>query len=98
MIPLENFTFLPIELETGLLAGLAVAITGYLQAYSKKDKDGTREKFSIDKFLTTVLIGGAIGMGLAFVGTFEGAVSMFLIDAGIIAIVGSLIKAMLRLR
>ena len=52
------FTLLPLEIELGLLAGLAVAATGYIQAYSKVDKEGNREKFSIDKFFITVFIGG----------------------------------------
>jgi hypothetical protein len=91
-------TFLPVAIEMGILAGFAVAISGYIQAYSTKDKDGNREKFSIDKFTTTVLIGGASGAGLAFIGSFEGTLSLFLINAGIIAIVGSLIKAFLRLK
>jgi len=98
MILAELITILPLELEMGLLAGLAVAISGYIQAYSKIDKDGKRENFSADKFATTVLIGGVVGFILAFVGTFEGAISLFLINAGIVAIVGSLIKAFLRMK
>jgi hypothetical protein len=98
MILAEMMTILPIELEMGLLAGLAVAISGYIQAYSKKDKDGNREKFSIDKFFTTILIGGAVGIVLAYFGTFQGTLSLFLINAGIVAIVGSLIKAILRIK
>ena len=98
MILAEFVTFLPLELEMGLLAGFAVAISGYIQAYSKKDKEGNREKFSVDKFVTTVLIGGAAGLCLAFIGQFDGAVSLFLINAGIVAIVGSLIKAFLRMK
>ena len=98
MILAELATTFPLELEMGLLAGLAVAIAGYIQAYSKRDAEGKREKFSIDKFVTTVLIGGAAGLCLAFIGTFEGAISLFLVNAGIVAIVGSLIKAFLRLK
>jgi len=98
MILAEFIAFLPLELEMGILAGLAVAISGYIQAYSKKDKDGNREKFSVDKFITTVLIGGAAGLSLAFIGQFQGTISLFLINAGIIAIVGSLIKAFLRIK
>ena len=91
-------TFLPLEIEMGILAGLAVASSGYIQAYSNKDKDGKHEKFSIDKFTTTVLIGGGAGLSLAFIGHFQGTVSLFLVNAGIVAIVGSLIKAFLRLK
>ncbi|MBT4870227.1 MAG: hypothetical protein HON47_01500 [Candidatus Diapherotrites archaeon] len=98
MILAELITFLPLELEMGLLAGLAVAIAGYVQAYSKVNTDGTREKFSVDKFVTTVLIGGGAGLVLAFVGNFQGTLSLFLINAGIVAIVGSLIKAFLRIK
>jgi hypothetical protein len=98
MILAELITFFPIELEMGLLAGLAVAISGYVQAYSHIDKDGNREKFSFDKFITTVLIGGGAGICLAFIGQFQGTISLFLINAGIVAIVGSLIKAFLRLK
>jgi hypothetical protein len=96
MIPL--FGFLPLELEMGLLAGFAVAFSGYIQAYSKKDDKGVREKFSVDKFLATVIIGGCAGLFLGFVGTFEGTISIFLVNAGIVAIVGSLIKAFLRIK
>jgi len=98
MILAELLTLLPLELEMGILAGFAVAISGYIQAYSKPDKDGNREKFSFDKFVTTVLIGGAAGLSLAFIGNFEGTISLFLVNAGIIAIVGSLIKAFLRMK
>ena len=98
MMLVEMITFFPLELEMGLLAGLAVAIAGYIQAYSKIDKTGTREKFSVDKFVTTVLIGGAAGFCLAFIGNFQGTISLFLINAGIVAIVGSLIKAFLRIK
>jgi hypothetical protein len=92
------FTFLPLEIELGLLAGLAVAASGYIQAYSKKDKDGKREKFSVDKFFTTVFIGGLAGLVLSFFGTFESTISIFLVNAGIVAIVGSLVKAFLRIK
>jgi hypothetical protein len=92
------FTFLPLEVELGLLAGLAVAGSGYIQAYSKVDEKGNREKFSLDKFASTVLIGIVIGAVLGYIGTIEGTVSMFLVDAGIVAIVGSLIKAFLRVK
>lgn len=98
MILAELITFLPLELEMGILAGLAVAISGYIQAYSKKTEDGKHEKFSADKFVTTVLIGGAAGLALAFIGQFDGAVTLFLVNAGIVAIVGSLIKAFLRIK
>ena len=98
MILVEFISFLPLELEMGLLAGLAVAFSGYVQAYSKKDKDGNREKFSVDKFVTTTLIGGGAGLCLAFIGNFDGAISLFLVNAGIVAIVGSLIKAFLRIK
>jgi len=98
MILVELVTFLPLELEMGILAGLAVAISGYIQAYSKKTTDGSHEKFSADKFVTTVLIGGAAGLCLAFIGQFDGAVTLFLVNAGIVAIVGSLIKAFLRMK
>jgi hypothetical protein len=91
------FNFLPLELEMGLLAGLAVAVSGYIQAYSKKDDKGNREKFNVDKFFTTIIIGGVVGLGLAFVGSFENTMSIFLINAGIVAIVGSLVKAILRI-
>ncbi|MFA5764392.1 MAG: hypothetical protein WC915_06300 [archaeon] len=91
-------TILPLEIEMGILAGLAVATSGYIQAYSYKDKDGKHEKFSIDKFTTTVLIGGLSGAFLSYIGTFEGTLSLFLINAGIVAIIGSLIKAFLRLK
>ena len=91
-------TILPLEIEMGILAGLAVALSGYIQAYSHKDKDGKREKFNVDKFTTTVLIGGVSGACLSYVGTFEGTISLFLINAGIVAIVGSLVKAFLRLK
>ena len=91
-------TFLPLEIEMGLLAGLAVATSGYIQAYSNKDKNGNHEKFSVDKFTTTVLIGGGTGVILAYIGSFEGTLSLFLINAGIVAIVGSLIKAILRIK
>lgn len=89
---------LPLELEMGLLAGFAIASSGYIQAYSKKGCDGKREKFDIDKFFTTVLIGGAVGLLLAFVGSFEGAINLFLVNAGIVSIVSSLIKAFLRIK
>ncbi len=92
------FSILPIELEMGLLAGFAVATTGYIQAYSKKDEKGNREKFSIDKFFMTIIIGGLAGIFLAFIGSFENSMNLFLINAGIVAIVGSLIKAVLRLK
>jgi len=91
-------TLLPIEIELGLMAGLAVAASGYIQAYSKKDEKGVREKFSLDKFVTTIIIGGAVGAVLAFIGSFEGTIAMFLIDAGIVAIVGSLVKAFMRMK
>jgi hypothetical protein len=91
-------TFLPLEIEVGLLAGLAVAVAGYLQAYSKVDEKGNREKFSLDKFGSTVIIGGVVGAILGYVGSFEGALATLLMDAGIVAIVGSLVKAILRIK
>lgn len=98
LLYLNSISFLPLELEMGFLAGLAVAISGYIKAYSKKDDKGTREKFDFEKFLTTIMIGGVAGLFLAFIGSFQSAMSLFLINAGIVAIVGSLIKAMLRFR
>ncbi|MDD3084107.1 MAG: hypothetical protein PHP82_03730 [Candidatus ainarchaeum sp.] len=94
---LTIISFLPLELEMGLLAGFAVASSGYIQAYSRMDEKGNREKFNVDKFFTTIVIGGAVGLGLAFVGSFENTMNLFLINAGIVAIVGSLIKAILRI-
>jgi len=41
---------------------------------------------------------GYVGAILGYVGSFEGALAMLLVDAGIIAIVGSLIKALLRIK
>lgn len=90
------FNILPVDIELGILAGLAVAISGYLQAYSKKDKDGKREAFSIDKFSTTVLIGAIAGGIMAYLSIFDGALTIFLTSAGIVAIVDSLIKTFLR--
>lgn len=90
--------FLPLEIELGILAGLAVAVSGYLQAHSKVDEKGNREKFSVDKFTITVLIGGVVGATLGYIGSFEGALGMLLIDAGIVAIVGSLVKALLNIK
>ncbi len=92
------FGLLPLELEMGLLAGFAVAVSGYIQAYSKKDDNGNREKFSTDKFCATVIIGGLAGLFLAFIGSFNDTLTIFLVNAGIIAIVGSLIKAFLRIK
>lgn len=93
-----SITFLPLALEMGILAGLAVATAGYIQAYAKVDKDGKREKFSVDKFSTTVLIGAVAGGVMGFFGEFESTFSLFLINAGIVAIVGSLVKAFLHIK
>lgn len=90
------FGFLPLEIELGVLAGLAVAVSGYLQAYSKVDDKGNREKFSIDKFTTTVLIGVVAGGFLASINLPNSSISIFLASAGIVAIVDSLIKSFLR--
>jgi len=91
-------SLLPLSIELGILAGLAVAIAGYIQAYSKKDEEGKREKFSVDKFTVTVIIGALVGGMMAFVSDIDYAVSIFLINAGIVAIVGSLVKAFLRIK
>lgn len=87
----------PLEIEIGILAGLAVAVAGYLQAYSKVDEKGNREKFSIDKFTTTVLIGVVAGGFLASVNLPNSSIGIFLASAGIVAIVDSLVKAFLRI-
>ena len=91
-------TILPLDIELGIFAGLAVAMAGYLQAYSKKNDKGEREKFSINKFLTTVFIGAVIGGGMTFLSTVDSAVMTFLSTAGIIVIVESIIKAFLRMK
>ena len=90
-------SLLPLSLELGILAGLAVAISGYIQAYAKVDEKGNREKFSIDKFTYTIIIGAVIGGIMAFASDMDYGITLFLVDAGIVAIVGSLIKAMLHL-
>ena len=88
--------FLPLDIELGILAGLAVAISGYLQAYSKVDKGGKREKFSIDKFTITVLLGVIAGGLLSSINMIDSGVAIFLASAGIVAIVDSLVKTFLR--
>ncbi len=90
------FGIFPLEVELGILAGLAVAVSGYLQAFSKSDSSGKREKFSIDKFTTTVLIGVLAGGLISFVNLNGSAVTIFLSSAGIVAIVDSLVKVFLR--
>lgn len=87
----------PLEIEIGILAGLAVAVAGYLQAYSKMDDKGSRENFSIDKFTTTVLIGVIAGGFLASINLPDSSISIFLASAGIVAIVDSLVKSFLRI-
>ncbi len=88
---------LPLSIELGILAGLAVAGSGYIQEYSKKHKDGSHEKFNVDKFAMTVAIGAVVGGAMAFISDFDSAVTLFLVNAGIIAIIGSLVKAFFRM-
>jgi prolipoprotein diacylglyceryltransferase len=90
-------TILPFDIEMGILAGLAVAIAGYLQAYSKSDEKGIHEKFSLEKFVTTVLLGALLGGAISYVSLMDGAVTVFLATAGSVTIVESLVKAFLRL-
>jgi len=86
---------LPLSIELGLLAGLAVAASGYFQEYSKGDK---AEKFNVDKFTLTVLMGGGIGAVMAFVSELDYALTLFFVNAGIVAIIGSFIKSILRMK
>jgi len=97
-LPLALQTMFPLDVELGILAGLAVAISGYVQAYTKVDEKGNHEKFSIDKFCTTVIIGAVVGGFVSYLQLFDDAVTIFLSSAGIVAIVGSLIKAFLRIK
>jgi len=90
-------TILPFDLEMGIFAGLAVAMAGYLKAYSKVDEKGNRERFSFDKFATTVLLGVLIGGSLSYFSFQDDAVMMFLSTIGITAVVDDIIVAMLRL-
>lgn len=90
------FDFLPLEIELGVLAGLTVAVSGYLQAYAKVDKDGKREKFSIDKFTITVLLGLVAGGLLGSINMVDSGIAIFLASAGIVAIIDSLVKTFLR--
>jgi hypothetical protein len=90
--------FLPIEVELGILGGLSVATAGYFQACTKKSEDGTREKFSIDKFFATVAIGAFAGGALAFTSIGDEIIYTFLASAGIVAIVEALIKSIIRLQ
>jgi hypothetical protein len=86
------FNILPPDIELGILAGFAVAISGYLQAYSKDKK----EKFSIDKFTTTVVIGAIAGGLMASFTLVNSSIAIFLTSAGIVAIVDSLVKTIIR--
>jgi hypothetical protein len=88
-------SLLPLSIELGLLAGIAVAAAGYFQEYSKGEN---AEKFSIDKFTLTVLIGGTIGAGMAFISGMDYAISLFFINIGIVTIIGSFIRSCLRMK
>ncbi|MFA6065339.1 MAG: hypothetical protein WC746_05845 [archaeon] len=90
-------TILPFDLEMGIIAGLAVAVAGYLKAYAKTDEKGNREAFSLDKFATTVILGAFIGGGLSVISLQDDAVMMFLSTAGITVIIEDVIVALLRL-
>ena len=61
-------SLLPLSIELGLLAGLAVAAAGYFKEYSKGDK---AEKFSVNKFILTVMMGGVIGAAMAFISEID---------------------------
>jgi len=91
-------TLLPIEIELGIFAGLAVAMAGYIKAYSKVDDKGKREKFDLEKFLTTVLIGAIVGGGVSMIGQMDAAANIFLASMGATIIVDDLIKAFLRIK
>jgi prolipoprotein diacylglyceryltransferase len=90
-------TILPFDLEMGIFAGLAVAMAGYLKAYAKVDEKGNREKFSLDKFVTTICLGAIIGGSLSYLSLQDDAVMMFLSTAGITVILEDIIVALLRL-
>jgi small basic protein len=83
-------SILPFDLELGIFAGLAIAVSGYLKAY-------TKEKFNPERFITTVLLGAVVGGVLSFVSTIDGAVMMFLATAGTVTIVDDLVKGFLRI-
>jgi hypothetical protein len=91
-------TILPLDVELGIFAGLAVAMAGFLKAYSKRNDKGEHEKFSIDKFFMTVVLGAAIGGMMTYLSSLDWAVMIFLSTAGTTVIVESIIKAFLRMK
>ena len=88
-------SLLPLSIELGILAGLAVAAAGYFQEQSKGDK---AEKFSIDKFTLTVVMGGVIGAIMAFISEIDYAITLFFVNVGIVAIIGSFVRSVLRMK
>jgi prolipoprotein diacylglyceryltransferase len=88
------FEILPLNIQLGLLAGFAVAAAGYFQECSKGEK---AEKFSIDKFTITVIIGGIIGALMTFFSEIDSAITLFLVNIGIITIISSFVKSILRM-
>ena len=93
---LEFQTMLPLDVELGLFAGLAVAFSGYLKVLAIADKDGKREGFDFQRFFTTILIGAVVGGGVSYVQMFDSAVTLFLATAGLTVIIDDLVKAFLR--
>ena len=91
-------SLLPVDIEVGILAGLAVALAGYLQAYFKESDPSKREKFNWDKFLATVMIGAIAGGFLSYCSVLDDGVALFLSSAGIVAITESLIKILISLK
>jgi hypothetical protein len=92
-------SILPIDIELGIFAGLAVAMAGYLKEYSKVDAKGAHtEKFSIDKFATTVILGAIIGGILSYLSLIDEGVLLFLSTAGTVSIVEDLMKGIMRLK
>ncbi len=91
-------SILPLDVEVGILAGLAVGLAGYFQAYFKEPNSEKREKFNWDKFLATVFLGAIAGGFLSYSSLLDDGVALFLSSAGIIAITESFIKILMRLK
>ena len=81
-------------LAVGVLAGAAYAVAGYFKA---KKRNG--EKFNVEKFLKTLILGAVLGavnyyLGLGWVGDDIAAMAL----AGEVAVIEQVLKALFEKR
>jgi uncharacterized membrane protein AbrB (regulator of aidB expression) len=81
------------SLPISILSGMASAVVYSIIFYAKKKQAG--QEFDMDKFIATVIVGAAIGLGLGISGTEitqENVVQILVANVGVIALIESMIK------